>query len=261
VGLMFPEEEMLGVDLVIPDFSYLRENVQKLRAVFLTHGHEDHVGALAYFQREFNVPIYSTRLTDGLIRVKLGEHRLLQQSELHVVEPGDRITAGVFEVEFGVTTFRDLIFAPVYGGGIRDGNQLKAFIPGGASAPWFFEEHLDVPLEAGAVGAAGSMLGSGAIVVMDDTTDAVKAAWRVVRFFSRESCGKCTPCREGTREARIVVDHVARRQGRAGDVDELKRLARMMNVASFCGLGQSAAWPIESALKHFGNEFQTKDND
>jgi ribonuclease J len=100
VGLMFPEEEMLGVDLVIPDFTYLRDNKHKLRAVFLTHGHEDHVGALPYFAREFNAPIYSARLTDGLIRVKLNEHRLLQNAETHVVTPGELIEAGVFEVEF-----------------------------------------------------------------------------------------------------------------------------------------------------------------
>ena len=100
VGLMFPEEEMLGVDLVIPDFTYLRENKDKLRAVFLTHGHEDHVGALPYFQREFRVPIYGAKLTDGLIRVKLQEHRLLQESETHVVQCGEVIDAGVFQVEF-----------------------------------------------------------------------------------------------------------------------------------------------------------------
>ena len=100
VGLMFPEEEMLGVDLVIPDFTYLRSRREKLRAVFLTHGHEDHVGALPYFFREFNCPVYSTKLTDGLIRLKLGEHRLLNDASLHVVKPGDPVTAGVFEVEF-----------------------------------------------------------------------------------------------------------------------------------------------------------------
>ncbi|MCC6383204.1 MAG: ribonuclease J [Dehalococcoidia bacterium] len=100
VGLMFPEEEMLGVDLVIPDFSYLRAHADRLRAVFLTHGHEDHVGALPYFLREFRAPIYSTRLTDGLIRVKLGEHRLLAEADLRVVAPGEPIQAGVFEVEF-----------------------------------------------------------------------------------------------------------------------------------------------------------------
>ncbi|MFV2040158.1 MAG: NADH-quinone oxidoreductase subunit NuoF, partial [Acidimicrobiales bacterium] len=105
---------------------------------------------------------------------------------------------GVFEVEFGTTTFRDIIMGSEYAGGILGGNDLKAFIPGGASAPWFFEEHLDLPLEKGTVDRAGSMLGSGAIVVMDETTDMVKACHNLVRFFARESCGKCSPCREGT---------------------------------------------------------------
>ena len=81
----------------------------------------------------------------------------------HVKRPG------VYEVEFGVTTFRDLLYAPVYGGGIRDDNALKAFIPGGASAPWLYPEHLDVPLEAATVGKLGTMLGSGAVVVFDET--------------------------------------------------------------------------------------------
>ena len=95
---------------------------------------------------------------------------------------------GVYEVEMGVTTFRDLI--EHYCGGIRDGRALKAFIPGGASSPWFFEEHLDLPLCKPTVDAAGSMLGSGAIVIMDETTDVVKACWRLVRFFAHESCGQ-----------------------------------------------------------------------
>ena len=99
VGLLFPKEEMLGVDLVIPDFSYLRANVEKLRAVFLTHGHEDHVGALPYFCKDFNVPIYGTRLTQGLVRLKLQEHRLPLEP-LKEVKPGDVVTEGAFEVEF-----------------------------------------------------------------------------------------------------------------------------------------------------------------
>src|SRR5882757_4616410 len=130
----------------------------------------------------------------------------------HVNKPG------VFEVEFGVTTFRDLIEAPIYCGGVRNGKKLKAFIPGGASAPWFYEEHLDLPLEAGAVGTAGSMLGSGAVVVMDDTTDAVRACQRVVRFFAKESCGKCTPCREGTSWLEKVLRRILDGYGRPEDI-------------------------------------------
>ena len=99
VGLMFPEEEMLGVDLVIPDFTYLRANAHKLRAVFLTHGHEDHVGALPWFCREFSVPVYGARLTLGLVRVKLKEHRLPVEP-LREVETGESVRAGAFEVEF-----------------------------------------------------------------------------------------------------------------------------------------------------------------
>ncbi|MGV3760364.1 MAG: NADH-quinone oxidoreductase subunit NuoF [Actinomycetota bacterium] len=175
----------------------------------------------------------------------------------HVKNPG------VYEVEFGVTTFRDLIYAPVYGGGIREGRALKAFIPGGASAPWFYEEHLDLPLEAGAVGAAGSMLGSGAIVVMDETTDAVKAAWRVVRFFARESCGKCTPCREGTTWLERIMRRIVDGQGRPEDVGLLldvcdnisPGIAWPPKQTTICPLGPSAVSPIASAIVRFKDEF------
>ena len=175
----------------------------------------------------------------------------------HVKQPG------VYEVEFGVTTFRDLIYAPVYAGGIRDGNDLKAFIPGGASAPWFYEEHLDLPLEAGAVGAAGSMLGSGAIVVMDHTTDAVKAAWRVVRFFARESCGKCTPCREGTSWLEKVLRRILDGHGRPDDVGLLLDVCDNISPGitwppkqtTICPLGPSAVSPIASAVVRFQDEF------
>ncbi|MFP5256143.1 MAG: NADH-quinone oxidoreductase subunit NuoF [Acidimicrobiia bacterium] len=175
----------------------------------------------------------------------------------HVKNPG------VYEVEFGVTTFRDLIYAPVYGGGIREGRALKAFIPGGASAPWFYEEHLDLPLEAGAVGAAGSMLGSGAIVVMDETTDAVKAAWRVVRFFARESCGKCTPCREGTTWLERIMRRIVDGQGRPEDVGLLldvcdnisPGIAWPPKQTTICPLGPSAVSPIASAVVRFKDEF------
>ncbi|HET6662812.1 MAG TPA: NADH-quinone oxidoreductase subunit NuoF, partial [Acidimicrobiales bacterium] len=170
---------------------------------------------------------------------------------------------GVFEVEFGVTTFRDIIYGERYADGILDGNAIKAFIPGGASAPWFFEEHLDLPLEAGAVGAAGSMLGSGAIVVMDETTDAVKAAWRIVRFFARESCGKCTPCREGTSWLEKILRRMLDGQGRPDDVALLldvcdnisPGIAWPPRQTTICPLGPSAVSPIASAVLRFRDEF------
>jgi NADH-quinone oxidoreductase subunit F len=170
---------------------------------------------------------------------------------------------GVFEVEFGTTTFRDLLYSPEYGNGIRADNRLKAFIPGGASAPWFFEEHLSLPLETGAVGAAGSMLGSGAIVVMDETTDAVKAAWRVVRFFARESCGKCTPCREGTSWLEKILRRILDGQGRPSDVDKLLDICDNISPqvtwppkqTTICPLGPSAVSPIASAVLRFRDEF------
>jgi NADH-quinone oxidoreductase subunit F len=173
-------------------------------------------------------------------------------------------TPGVFEVEFGTTTFRDLLYGEQYGGGIRDGGDLKAFIPGGASAPWFYEEHLDLPLEAGAVGKAGSMLGSGAIVVMDQTTDAVRACWRVVRFFARESCGKCTPCREGTDWLEKILARIIEGHGRPEDLDLLldvcdnisPGIAWPPKQTTICPLGPSAVSPIASAITRFRDEFE-----
>ena len=109
----------------------------------------------------------------------------------HVRQPAN------YEIEMSKTTFHDLIYDPKLGGGIRNDNQLKAFIPGGASAPWFGPDQLDMGLDQDAVGKAGSMLGSGSVIVMDHTTCMVRASWRITRFFHRESCGQCTPCREG----------------------------------------------------------------
>jgi NADH-quinone oxidoreductase subunit F len=176
----------------------------------------------------------------------------------HVKRPG------VYEVEFGVTTFRDIIESPLYAGGVRGGKALKAFIPGGASAPWFYGEHLDLPLEAGAVGRAGSMLGSGAIVVMDEDTDAVKACHRVVRFFARESCGKCTPCREGTAWLDKILARIIAGEGRPADVEMLLDISD--NIApgiswpprqtTICPLGPSAVSPIASAVIRFRPEFE-----
>ncbi len=99
-GLMFPGEEMLGIDLVIPDINYLLDKKDKIRGIVITHGHEDHIGALPYVLAQLNVPIYATRLTSGMIRVKLKERRALAHAKLEVVSPGEQITLGVFKVEF-----------------------------------------------------------------------------------------------------------------------------------------------------------------
>jgi NADH-quinone oxidoreductase subunit F len=176
----------------------------------------------------------------------------------HVKRPG------VYEVEFGVTTFRDLLYAPVYGGGILHDHELKAFIPGGASAPWLYPEHLDVPLEAATVGKLGTMLGSGAIVVFDETTDMVKACLRLVRFFARESCGKCTPCREGTSWLEKILERILDGHGRPEDLDLLLDVCDNISVGinwppkqtTICPLGQSATSPIASAVMRFRDEFE-----
>jgi len=175
----------------------------------------------------------------------------------HVKKPG------VYEVEFGTTTFRDLLMDPAYGGGIRDDNQLKCFIPGGASAPWFYEEHLDLPLEQQTVGRAGSMLGSGAVVAMDHTTCAVRAAWRIVKFFAHESCGKCTPCREGTTWLERILHRIENGQGREADLDLLLDVSDNISPGiawppkqtTICPLGPSAVSPIASSIQRFRDEY------
>ena len=177
----------------------------------------------------------------------------------HVERPG------VYEVQFGVTTFRDIIYGEQYAGGIAGGRQLKCFIPGGASAPWFYEEHLDLPLDKAAVDQAGSMLGSGAIVVMDETTDAVAACHNLVRFFARESCGKCTPCREGTAWMEQILARILHRQARPEDLDLLLDICDNISpgfawppkMTTICPLGPSAVSPVTSALTRFRDEFET----
>ncbi len=202
--------------------------------------------------------------------------------------PGTRLVAvsghvrnpGIFEVPQGTTTYRELFYDDRFGGGIRDGNELKMFIPGGASAPWFFPEQVDLPLEGRVVGAEGSMLGSGAIVVMDETTDAVAACLRIVRFFARESCGKCSPCREGTSWEEKILRRINDGYGRPSDIDLLLDVADNISPGPYpvaahraagldavpfppqqttiCPLGPSSVAPITSAIRRFRHEFEAK---
>lgn len=99
-GLMFPDDDMLGIDLVLPDFTYVVENREKVRGILLTHGHEDHVGALPYLLKEVAAPVYGTKLTLGLVNAKLGEHGLQGKVSMNEVSPAKRVVLGPFEVEF-----------------------------------------------------------------------------------------------------------------------------------------------------------------
>ena len=136
--------------------------------------------------------------------------------------PATSSSPGVYEVEFGVTTFRDLLFDPEYGGGIRERPRAEGFIPGGASAPWFFDEHLDLPLETGRrrQGRLDARLGRHRRHGRHHRRGA-RPAWRVVRFFARESCGKCTPCREGTNWLEKILRRILDGHGRPSDLDLL----------------------------------------
>jgi NADH-quinone oxidoreductase subunit F len=175
----------------------------------------------------------------------------------HVENPG------VYELEMVKTTFRDLIFDPALGGGIPSGRSLKAIIPGGVSAPWFGPDKLDLPLGQDEVGDAGSMLGSGSIVAMDDSTCMVRAAWRITRFFHRESCGQCTPCREGAGWLENILARLETGSGRDSDLDLLMDVCDNLapgvswppQQTTICVLGSSIPSSIASGIRMFRDEF------
>ncbi|MCU1366147.1 MAG: nuoF, partial [Ilumatobacteraceae bacterium] len=155
--------------------------------------------------------------------------------------PGTRMMAvsghvkrpGVFEVVNGSTTFRDLIYGEEFCQGIRDGHELKAFVPGGGSAPWFLADQLDLPLEGRQVGAAGSMVGSGAVMVMDETTDIPAAALTLTAFYAHESCGKCAPCREGGTWLMRILERVVAGHGTSRDLDQLIQVGETICPGNF----------------------------
>ncbi len=172
----------------------------------------------------------------------------------HVKKPGN------YELPHGIT-WRELIYDVA--GGMRDDNELKAWIPGGASAPWFVpEHHLDLEITKDATAAAGSMLGSGAVIVMDHTTCTVRAAERLVRFFAHESCGQCTPCREGTTWLEMILQRIEDGQGRDVDLPLLLDVSDGISVGlgwpprmtTICPLGPSAVSPIIALRNYFQDE-------
>jgi NADH-quinone oxidoreductase subunit F len=167
----------------------------------------------------------------------------------HVNRPGN------YELPFGVP-LRELLYAPEYGGGMRGDRKPKIIVPGGASAPWMTADQLDVPLDYESVATAGSMLGTGGVIVLDETTSAVAAAYKMDEFFKHESCGKCTPCREGTTWLTRVLHRMAEGHGRPEDIPALHDIYNQMAGNCFCLLGESAVMPIKSALQLFPHEFE-----
>ena len=202
--------------------------------------------------------------------------------------PGTRMIAvsghvkrpGVYEIVNGSTTFRDLIYGDDFCQGIRDDNELKAFVPGGGSAPWFLPDQLDIPFEGRAAGSAGSMLGSGAVMVMDETTDIPAAALSLVRFYAHESCGKCVPCREGGTWLYRIVERIVAGHGTDADLDTIREVGQSIcpgtmphasserlgleavpfpyKMTTICFVGPSAYVPIHSALTLFPEEFEAR---
>ena len=164
----------------------------------------------------------------------------------HVNKPG------MYELPMG-TTAREIIYN--HAGGISDSRKLKAFIPGGVSAPMLTERDLDTPMDFDSLAAKGTMLGSGGIIVMDETACIVKVAMRTMGFFRHESCGKCTPCREGTDWTYKVLQRIERGEGKEGDVELLEKLCGNIFGRTFCPLGDGAVMALRGALKHFRDEF------
>ena len=141
-------------------------------------------------------------------------------------------------------------------GGMVEGLKLKAVIPGGSSVPLLPAADLDTPLDYESMNAKGTFLGSGGVIVIDDQTCIVDALWNVTRFYEHESCGKCTPCREGTYWMAEVFERLENGHGKDTDIDLLASVADNILGKSFCALGDAAAMPVQGALKHFRDEFE-----
>jgi NADH-quinone oxidoreductase subunit F len=165
----------------------------------------------------------------------------------HVNKPGN------YELPMGVT-LRELIYK--HGGGIKNNRKLKAVIPGGVSTPVLTADLLDVKMDFDSLYEAGSLLGSGATMVMDETTCMVKVAHRISRFFEHESCGKCVPCREGTRWIRQIMGRIENGKGREEDIELLRDICTNIAGKTVCPLADGAVVPITSTIEKFRDEYE-----
>jgi len=168
---------------------------------------------------------------------------------------GDTNNPTYFEVPTNYL-LRDVIFK--LGGGIKGGKKLKAVQVGGTSGAFIPEQNLDTPIDFDSMGAIGAALGSGAVLVLDETRDIVDIVTRISKFFEHESCGKCNPCREGTFRCREIMEKINAGKASEKDIDRILLLSKVMQKAALCGLGQAAPIPIQSTIKHFAYEYNRK---
>jgi NADH-quinone oxidoreductase subunit F len=164
---------------------------------------------------------------------------------------GHLTTPGQYEAPLG-TTLRELLDLA---GGIRAGHQLKFWTPGGSSTPLFTEAHLDVPLDYESVAAAGSMLGTRSVQLFDETTCVVRVVLRWIQFYEHESCGKCTPCREGSYWVVQLLERLEHGAGSEADLDKLLDICDNITGRAFCALGDSIQAPVASSIKYFREEY------
>ncbi len=165
----------------------------------------------------------------------------------HVMRPGN------YEIVLGETTLRELIF--VHAGGLRPGRRVKAVWVGGSSVPPLGEQHLDTPLDYEALAAAGTMLGSGGCIVMDDSGSVVRTTLRLVTFYRHESCGKCSPCREGTSWMEKLLQRIVDGQAGPDDLEMLKALFGRISGRTLCPLAEGAVGPVRTALELFPDDW------
>ena len=165
----------------------------------------------------------------------------------HVKKPGN------YEVVLGTST-REIIYD--LAGGIRDDNELKAFIPGGSSVPMLPADQVDVGYDYESLAAAGTMLGSGALIVIDNKANIVETTLRLISFYMHESCGKCTPCREGTRWLHQIVERILQHKGELEHINKIEDICDNMSFKSFCPLADACVAPVMSSIKHFRSEYE-----
>ena len=196
-----------------------------------------------------NVPHIVTRGADWFKSIGTNEKNTgpkLYAISGHVERPG------TYELPIGIP-FRELL--ETAGGMYRRGN-LKAYIPGGASAPILTAEHIDLPMDFDSLAKAGSMLGSAAVIVLDDQTCMVRSVARLAKFFNHESCGQCTPCREGTNWMELLLERLEHGQGREVDATLLLSICKNVAGNSLCALGDAAVGPVKSLVERFPEEIE-----